>query len=86
DCARPFATIDGKPDGAISPDGRIAGTYMHGSFTADGFRRAYLSRLGADAADVNFSAATDKVLDDLADHLNTHLDTDRILDLAGPVQ
>ena len=41
------STIGGRPDGAISADGRVAGTYLHGLFAADGFRRAFLAGLGA---------------------------------------
>ena len=42
DCARPFLEIDGRPDGAVSADGLVAGTYVHGLFASDGFRRAFL--------------------------------------------
>src|SRR5690606_31945307 len=38
DSARPFAMLDGKPDGATSADGRIIGTYLHGVFGPDEFR------------------------------------------------
>ena len=86
DCTRPFAMIDGIPDGATSPSGRVAGTYLHGSFAADAFRQSYLSGLGAEPADMDFNAEVDKTLDDLADHLQTHLDVDRILELAEPVK
>ncbi len=41
DCARPFAYIDGTPDGAVSANGRIMGTYLHGCFASDGFRAAF---------------------------------------------
>ena len=85
DCARPFAMIGDQPDGAISPSGRIAGTYMHGSFAGDAFRQAYLASLGAQTSDINFDAEIDKTLDELADHLNRHLQIDRILEIAEPV-
>ncbi|MEX0627013.1 MAG: cobyric acid synthase, partial [Cucumibacter sp.] len=42
DRARPFARIGDEPEGAISADGRMIGTYLHGLFAADGFRRAFL--------------------------------------------
>ncbi len=85
DCTRPFATIDGKPEGAISLNRRIAGTYLHGTFTADSFRRAFLAQVGAEADDMCFNATIDQTLDDLAAHLETHLDIDRLYDLSEPV-
>ncbi len=46
DCARPLVMIDGRPDGAASIDGRVQGTYVHGLFTGDAFRKAWLANLG----------------------------------------
>ena len=43
--ARPMLDLDGRPDGAVSPDGRIMGCYVHGLFAADDFRHAFLARL-----------------------------------------
>ena len=80
DCARPFACIP-DPDGAISPDGRIIGTYLHGLFSDDRFRATYLSRLGA-ASQPGYEAGVDQVLNDLADHLQAHLDLDGLFKLA----
>ena len=34
---------DGCPEGAVSADGRVAGCYVHGLFTSDAFRRAWLA-------------------------------------------
>ena len=36
--------------GAVSVDGRVMGCYLHGLFAADGFRRAFLTWLGARSA------------------------------------
>src|SRR6185295_16656214 len=44
DCARPTLMIGDRPDGAASPDGRVRGTYVHGLFTSDEFRRAWLAQ------------------------------------------
>lgn len=79
DCARPFAHIP-DPDGAISPNGRIIGTYLHGLFSDDAFRATYLSRLGA-TSQPGYEAGVDQALDDLADHLQTHLDLDALFKL-----
>ena len=81
DGARPFAHIPG-PDGAISPDGRIMGTYLHGLFAGDGFRAAFLARLGA-PSQPGYEAGVDRVLDGLADHLEAHLDVPGLLAVSG---
>ena len=85
DCARLFAQTANGPEGASSPDGLVTGTYLHGCFAADGFRHAFLNSLGAEASQFAFDQSTEKTLDELANHLETHLDINRILDLAGPV-
>jgi adenosylcobyric acid synthase len=83
DCARPLVEIEGRPDGATSADGSVAGTYVHGLFGADGFRRVFLAGLGAPASDVAYEAAVEAALDGLAAHLEKHVDIDRILTIAG---
>ncbi|MDO5630771.1 MAG: cobyric acid synthase [Paracoccus sp. (in: a-proteobacteria)] len=80
DCTRPFAYIP-EPDGAISPDGRVMGTYLHGVFADDRFRAAFLSRFGTTAT-TSFDAEVDAALDALADHLTEHMQVDAILSLA----
>ncbi len=43
DCARPFARLaDGSSEGAVSADGRVIGTYIHGLFADDRQRSAWL--------------------------------------------
>ncbi|MFO1175963.1 MAG: cobyric acid synthase [Paracoccaceae bacterium] len=81
DRARPFALVGGQPEGAMSADGRIAGSYLHGMFAADGFRAAWLKGLGA-ASGLRYGASVEAVLDRLADHLEAHLDVAGILALA----
>ncbi len=80
DCARPFAHIP-HPDGAASSDGRIAGTYLHGLFTGDAFRAAWLAAQDVQSAST-YAAGVDEVLNRLAAHLETHLDVGRLLALA----
>ena len=82
DCARPFAVIGGQPEGATSADGRIMGSYLHGAFASDGFRRAFLSRLGAAPSRLDYDAEVEQALDALADHVEAHLDVGGLLALA----
>lgn len=84
DTSRPFAMADGQPDGAVSRSGLVEGTYLHGCFAADQFRQAYLSRLGLPPGEFAYEALVETTLDELARHLETHLDLDRILSLASP--
>jgi adenosylcobyric acid synthase len=83
DCARPWLDLDGRMDGAESPNGRVAGTYVHGLFAADGFRRAYLSALGAPPSSLAYEAGVEAALDGLADHLEAHVDIKALLAIAG---
>lgn len=82
DCIRPFVEIDGHTDGAKSQDGLVIGTYMHGIFASDEFRRHFLKRLGVTASSLHYEQSIDLVLDDLAAHLERHLDIEQILEIA----
>jgi adenosylcobyric acid synthase len=81
DCARPMVTIDGRLDGASKADGRVQGTYVHGLFTGDAFRKAWLANLGI-ASSLAYSFEIESALDALADHLETHLDIEAMLAIA----
>jgi len=81
DRARPFAHVDGEPEGAVAPDGRVSGSYLHGMFADDAFRAAWLRRLGATPSGVNYEETLEQTLDALADHLETHLDVAGLLAL-----
>ncbi|MAJ77183.1 cobyric acid synthase [Sulfitobacter sp. TMED3] len=85
DCAMPFAHINGTPDGAGSRDGKITGTYLHGLFTNDSFRSAWLAQLGLGAGPTSYSQTVEDTLDALADHMETHLDVSALLARAAPV-
>ena len=82
DCARPFAHVDGAPEGAVSANGRVIGTYVHGLFADDRQRSAWLTRLGAGPATIAYEELVESTLDRLAKHLTTFVDLDRLLSLA----
>ena len=81
DCARPFAMINGAAEGARSSDGRVTGSYLHGMFSDDAFRTAWLKGLGAAAQSISYEAVVEETLDQLADHLEASLDIDGLLAL-----
>jgi adenosylcobyric acid synthase len=82
DCTFPFAHTANGHEGAVN--GNISGTYLHGCFTADGFRHAFLKSLGQGGSDLAYEALIDTTLNELAAHLAQHLDIDMLLTPAEP--
>ena len=83
DAARPMLRIEGRPDGAVSADGRVMGAYLHGLFAADAYRHDFLGRLrDRPPGGVAYGARIDSLLDELAAHLAAHLDMAKIEALA----
>ncbi|MHB1349101.1 MAG: cobyric acid synthase [Desulfobulbaceae bacterium] len=72
DCPGALRMADGDEDGAVSPDGRLWGTYLHGIFDDDSFRRWFIDRLrsaknmeplGRVAAPYDLEPALDRLAD-----------------------
>ncbi|GGF59971.1 cobyric acid synthase [Azorhizobium oxalatiphilum] len=83
DTARPFAMLDGAgADGAVSANGAVMGTYVHGLFNDDRQRAALMALLGAGPSQVSYEEQVEATLDGLAAHLSAHMDLDRLLTLA----
>ncbi|MER9326405.1 cobyric acid synthase [Mesorhizobium sp. M0488] len=82
DTLRPSAIINGVDDGAVSADGKVWGTYMHGLFGADAFRGKFLESLGVRGGGIDYRAEVERALDEVAAELETHLDCDAIFALA----
>ncbi|WP_030408678.1 cobyric acid synthase [Streptomyces albus] len=68
--------------------GTVWGTHWHGSLESDGFRRAFLRRVAADAGrafvpapDTRFAALREEQLDRLGDLIEEHADTAALLRL-----
>jgi adenosylcobyric acid synthase len=84
DCARPMiAFADGRKDGAVSAKGNVMGCYMHGLFSKDGFRSAWLNAEKGSASSLVFDQVIEDGLNDLADHLERHVDLNAIARIAG---
>jgi adenosylcobyric acid synthase len=83
DAGRPMLQLAGRADGALSADGRVYGCHLHGLFTSDAFRRAFLTRLGgAGDARLDYEQRVEETLNALAVHLEAHLDIDRLVEIA----
>jgi adenosylcobyric acid synthase len=76
-----MVSISGRPDGAGTADGRVQGTYVHGLFTGDAFRKAWLADLGI-ASSLAYNERIETALEALADHMEKHLDIDGLLRVA----
>ena len=67
-------------DGAISPNGRVFGTYVHGIFDNDSWRHSFLNmvrsalRLAPARELLNVTTERNARLERLADHLRSALD------------
>jgi adenosylcobyric acid synthase len=67
---------DGHFDGALSADGQIWGTYLHGLFDNDALRHAWLRSLGWQGAGQAFDR--EQAYNRLADHVRAHLDMEAL--------
>ena len=90
--ARPFATITSRSgnkveveDGAISADGRVFGTYLHGIFDNAQFRTAFLNRIRRDKGleERKKVVALKDPFDLLAAHLERNVDMARLFAVCG---
>ncbi len=88
--ATPFGEIVARngqpvrsPDGAVSADGRVWGSYLHGLFENDAFRRRWLADLGALSDGPAMGALRNAEYDRLADTLAASVDLPAIRRLMG---
>ncbi|TMV44718.1 cobyric acid synthase [Paenibacillus mesophilus] len=74
-------------DGAMSENGKLWGTYMHGILHNDELRRYWINEIRADkgwspfAGELKFMSRREAAFDRLADHVRQHLDMNRIYEM-----
>ena len=74
-------------EGARSPDGRAWGTYVHGIFHNDSFRRDWLNAIRASkgwpplAGELNYGVLREAEFDRLAEQVRAHLDIRKLYEL-----
>jgi adenosylcobyric acid synthase len=84
--SRPALRLDdGRDDGALSADGRILATYLHGLFDRPAALQALLAWAGhEEAAPFDLAATREQALERLADTLDAHLDAGWLERTFGP--
>jgi adenosylcobyric acid synthase len=78
--ASPFALLDeGRSDGALSRDGQVLGTYLHGVFESPAACAALLRWTGlTEPAILDYAVLREQAIERLADAVERHLDVERI--------
>lgn len=74
---------DGRTDGAVSADGLVTGSYVHGLLGLAAQRRAWLARIGVAGSGPDHSASVDRALDGIAAELEQHVDIDALIALSA---
>ncbi|WP_409289004.1 cobyric acid synthase [Pseudomonas sp. KCJK8927] len=75
---------DGRSDGAISADGQVLATYLHGLFEGSQSCAALLRWAGLqDVQTIDYEALRERDIERLADLVEKHLDTARLRGLCG---
>lgn len=74
--ANPLLDLDSRPDGAVSADGQVMGSYVHGLFDRAEACNAVLRRIGLrdGVGAVDYRMHREAELDRLADAVEEHLD------------
>ena len=90
DDTKSFSTLeDGRSDGAVSADGTVMGTYLHGVFDNDVFREKLIETLkkkkniAAESEAVDFKAFKEEQYDLLAETVENNLDMQKLMEIIG---
>jgi len=80
DRSNPWICLDDKRvEGALSQDGRVMGSYIHGIFASDGFRQFFLEGLHKGRTNTTaYEMMVENTLDNLAEHLEENMDLDAL--------
>lgn len=80
--ASPLVSLSHGPDGAISDDGQIIGTYLHGLFEHDEAAQAILTWAGLDdVQSVDYWQLRENDINKLAEMIATHVNTEKLMQI-----
>ncbi|WP_313466548.1 cobyric acid synthase [Pseudomonas nitroreducens] len=75
---------DGRADGALSDDGQVMGTYLHGLFESSASSAALLRWAGLrEVQQIDYHALRERDIERLADQVEAHLDSEKLRALCG---
>ena len=83
---RPMLILENpsRQHGEVSVDERIEGCYLHGIFSDDSFRHAWLNRLRNRAPNnLAYEQQVEEILDALSKHIEQHINIDHLLKIAN---
>ena len=83
DCNNPFAMVKDKKDGAVSDDGLVMGSYLHGMFVNNEFRSMFLNKIGLKSSNLDYKKEVNKSLDDFADLIEDNINVSEVFDMAN---
>ena len=84
DCDRPLTYAGDQKGGAKSANGRIEGSYIHGLFSNDDYRRDWILRAGAHVQNsVSYQGSVEAAIDEFADAMESDLNVDALLACAA---
>ena len=76
----------GLNEGARSLTGKIQGSYLHGLFANDDYRRWWLNQIRvSESSPYEYTEYVDNALDKLADGVSQYCDVPSLMDIAQPV-
>ncbi|RLA16388.1 MAG: cobyric acid synthase CobQ, partial [Gammaproteobacteria bacterium] len=82
---QPFCHLESGDDGAISKDGQIAGTYLHGLFDSPQANQALLQWAGLKGVELlDYAALREEGIERIADAVEENIDMTAILNLLQP--
>jgi adenosylcobyric acid synthase len=82
--SQPAVHLSQGPDGAISDDGQILGTYLHGLFESPQACAALLAWSGlSEVRTIDYTALREAAIERLADAVEAHLDSSALSQLLG---
>ena len=79
DCSKPFASINHKLDGAISKDGLVMGSYIHGMFENNNFRSFFMKKILGINSSLDYQKQINQNLDEFADFIRTKTKISKLL-------